>query len=238
MSENTVAPGSSWHAGPRAGFDLETTGRNPHTALIVTASLVLVDESGTPRAHAEWLLDPGIDIPEEAAAVHGVSTERAKAEGMDAVTGILQIAETLQDMMDQHIPIVAYNGVYDFTVLAAELARHALPPLNISGVVDPFVIDKQVDTYRKGQRTLSHVCEHYGVVLEDAHTSAADSLAAVGVADALAQKFPQLQMPLDQLHQRQIEWKAAQSKSFQDYLRRTKDPQATVSPDWPVETRS
>lgn len=225
----------SWHRLTRVGFDLETTGRDPHQARIVTASLVLVDDAGTARADAEWLLNPGVEIPAEAAAVHGVTTERARAEGMDARTGVEEIADTLRDFMEQGLPVVAYNGVYDFTVLAAELARHGLDPMEVTGVIDPFVIDKKVDTYRKGQRTLTHVCEHYGVTLDDAHTSAADCLAAVGVADALAVKYPKLQMPLAQLHALQVQWKAEQSASFQGYLRRSKDPQAVISSAWPVE---
>ena len=76
----------------------------------------------------------------------------------------------------------------------------------------------------------------YGVELLDAHTSAADSLAAVGVADALARKYPQLQVPLAELHGLQVTWKAEQSASFQEYLRR-KDPAAVVNGDWPVQGR-
>lgn len=241
LTENKPVPlifvnNNSWHQGPRAGFDLETTGKNPHTARIVTASLVFVDESGASRAHSEWLINPGVDIPEEAAAVHGISTEQAQSQGMDAATGVEQVGETLKDVMAAGIPVVAYNGVYDFTVLTAELARHGLAGMNVSGVIDPLVLDKQMDKYRKGQRTLSAACEFYQVELDNAHTSAADAMAAVGVADALAQKYPKLQVPLEQIHTQQVKWKAEQSASFQDYLRRTKDPQAVVNGEWPVES--
>src|SRR5699024_4019489 len=64
-------PDKPWHTGSMVGFDLETTGKNPHEARIVTASIVLLDPQGRTRAHAEWLLDPGVEIPAEAAAVHG-----------------------------------------------------------------------------------------------------------------------------------------------------------------------
>mgnify|MGYP003298540203 CR=1 FL=1 len=39
LEESSEAPdgGSAWTEGPRASFDLETTGRDPHTARIVTA---------------------------------------------------------------------------------------------------------------------------------------------------------------------------------------------------------
>lgn len=233
----TVPPGQDdgpWHERLRAGFDLETTGRDPHTARIVTASLVLVDPAGQPAASYEWLVDPGVPIPAEAAAVHGVTTEKAQAEGMPAPVAVAEIGETLRDLFTTGIPVIAFNAVYDFTVMDRELVRHGLPPLSPVPVVDPYVIDKQVDRFRKGKRTLTDVSVHYGVPLLDAHTSAADSLAAVGVADALARRYPQVQVALEQLHQEQIRWKAEQSASFQEYLRR-KDPAAVVNGEWPVQ---
>lgn len=231
-------PDEPWHSGPLAGFDLETTGRNPHEARVVTASIVLLDPDGEPRANAEWLLNPGVDIPEEAAAVHGISTEHARTHGMDAVQGLTEILNTLRDFMHHRVPIVAYNGVYDFTVLTAEIARHGLTELPVVGVVDPFVLDKHIDTYRKGKRTLEVVSEHYGVTLDDAHTSQADSIAAAQVAQAMVAKFPgKLDVPLEKVFSQQIRWKADQSASFEQYLRR-KNPEATVSRDWPVEKLS
>ena len=45
-------------------------------------------------------------------------------------------------------------------------------------VIDPFVIDKHIDPYRKGKRTLTAVCEHHGVKQTDAHDATGDDLAA------------------------------------------------------------
>jgi DNA polymerase III subunit epsilon len=231
-----AAQPTPWHEQIRVGFDLETTGRDPETALVVTASLVVVDPHGNLAANYEWLVDPGVPIPPEAAAVHGVTTERARAEGLPADVGIVEIADTLRDFFDAGIPVIAFNACYDFTVMDRELARRGLEPLPNRWIIDPYVIDKQVDRYRRGKRTLTDVCSLYEVQLLDAHTSAADSLAAVGVADCLARKYPQLQVPLETLHAQQVAWKAEQSASFQDYLRR-KDPVAVVNGDWPVIAR-
>ena len=230
-------PDDPWHTGSMVGFDLETTGPNPHEARIVTASIVLMDPDGQMRANAEWLIDPGVEIPAEAAAVHGVSTEHSQSHGMDATQGLTEIVATLQDFMHHRVPVVAYNGVYDFTVLANELARRNMEKLPVVGIIDPFVLDKYADTYRKGKRTLTAACEHYEVVLENAHTSQADSIAAVQVCKAIATKFPdKFNMPLEQLFNQQIRWKSDQAASFEQYLRR-KNPDATVSRDWPVEQR-
>lgn len=228
-------PQEPWHIGSLVGFDLETTGKNPHEARIVTASIVLVDPSGQMRANAEWLINPGVEIPAEAAAVHGVTTEQAQQHGMDATHGLLEIVATLHDFMHHRVPIVAYNGVYDFTVLASELARRNQDDLAVAGVIDPYILDKHADTYRKGKRTLEAVSQHYGVTLDQAHTSQADSLAAVQVAQALVRKFPdKFNVPLETIFNQQIRWKADQAASFEQFLRR-KNPEATVSRDWPVE---
>ena len=57
----------SWIHGPRATFDLETTGVDVETARIVTASLLLLNPDGSVRRAGEWLADPGVEIPEAAA---------------------------------------------------------------------------------------------------------------------------------------------------------------------------
>ena len=69
----------SWHRGPMALFDCESTGVDPHRDRIVTAAIVEVTPGADrPSRSSTWLLDPGIDIPAPAAAVHGVTTEHAR----------------------------------------------------------------------------------------------------------------------------------------------------------------
>src|SRR5690625_8025100 len=88
-------PTEPWHTGTLVGFDLETTGRNPHTARIVTASIVLLDPEGNLRANVEWLVDPEVEIPAVAAAVHRVTPQHARAQGMAAILGGSGIDATL-----------------------------------------------------------------------------------------------------------------------------------------------
>jgi DNA polymerase-3 subunit epsilon len=63
-----------------AAFDIETTGIDCESDRIVTAAVTLAGGGRPLESHA-WLVDPGIEIPAGATAVHGVSTERARAEG-------------------------------------------------------------------------------------------------------------------------------------------------------------
>ena len=236
-----AAPGNanaaaSWTTAERAAFDLETTGRDPQQARIVTASVVLVDATGTVTREWEWLADPGIEILEEAAAVHGVTTERARAEGRPAAEVTAQLHDVLSGLWRAGIPVLAFNAAYDLTVLARESERHGLPAPVPMPVLDPFVLNKQVHRYRRGKRTLGALCEEYGVVLDAAHTSAADALATERLATALTERFAELERPATELHERQIGWAAEQAASLQEYFRR-RDPEAVVNGTWPVHPR-
>lgn len=224
---------SSWNTLPRAAFDLETTGRNSRSARIVTASVTVVDDDGGIIKELEWLADPGVEIPLEASEIHGITTEKARAEGRPAADVTREVAAALQELFDGGVPVIAFNASYDFTVLAAESARYGVPQLSRFPVLDPYVMNKQVDRYRKGKRTLTALCEEYGVNLDNAHTSAADALATLRVLDAMAGKFPKLQMPASKLHHLQVDWAAAQASDFQSYLRKTK-PTAVIEGNWPV----
>ena len=224
---------STWNSLPRAAFDLETTGRNSRSARIVTASVTVVDTSGEVIKEHEWLADPGVEIPTEASDVHGITTEQARRDGRPAAEVTRELAAVLQKLFDADVPVIAFNASYDFTVLAAESARHGVPQLSRFPVLDPYIMNKQVDRYRKGKRTLTALCEEYGVGLDNAHTSAADALATLRMLDAMAGKFPKLRMPAGNLHQLQIEWASAQAADFQSYLRKSK-PAAVIEGDWPV----
>ncbi len=94
--------------------------------------------------------------------------------------------------------------------------RLGLPELVTGTVVDPYVIDREMDRYRKGRRTLGAVCEHYGIALEDAHEAEADALAAAHLARTLAQQFPNLRALDIMTHQ--ADWHAERQRDFADYL--------------------
>ena len=226
---------NSWHELPHAAFDLETTGRDPHTARIVTASVILVNGHGDVLQHHEWLSAVEEDIPAEAAAIHGVSTDQARAEGRPAPEVTAEIAGVLGGFFAAGIPVLAFNASYDFTVLNRECERFGLSAPVPAPVIDPYILDKQVDRYRRGKRTLTALTEHYGVGFENAHTSAADVMATIGVARAMAGRYPVLHGDAVELHRAQIGWAGAQAASFQDYLRR-KDPAAVVDGAWPARS--
>lgn len=217
-------------------FDTETTGIAPETTRIVTANVSRIDAAGEVIEARDWLINPGIEIPAAATEVHGISTERARAEGADASTSVSEILETIRAYLDSGIPVVVYNAAYDFTILDREAKRYQLSALDSPApIVDPLIIDRKVDRYRKGKRSLDVTAEFYGVALTDAHTAAADALAAGRVAQAIARKHAAaLSMSALELHAAQVSWAAEQAASFADYLARQGKKAYPGDGVWPV----
>ncbi len=219
-------------------FDLETTGIDVARDRIVTAYVGVLDASGAVRDAHDWLADPGVRIPDAAAAVHGVTTARARAEGRPAAEVVAEVTAALRALFDAGIPVVAYNAPFDFSLLAHEAARHGVASIADPGpVIDPLVIDKACDRFRRGRRTLTAVAAHYAVTLDDAHEACADAVAAGRVALALAQRFPDaLPATAGELHTQQIGWARDQAASLTEYFVKIGriDPAEQLDGSWPI----
>jgi DNA polymerase-3 subunit epsilon len=216
-------------------FDLETTGIDTATARIVTAHVGLIDEQGAVVERKDWIVDPGVPIPEGAAAVHGITDARAQRFGRPPSEVVAEILAAIRSLFSRGFPLVVYNAPYDLTLLAAEAERHRLWPLEVTApVVDPFVLDKQLDRFRKGKRTLTAAAAVYGVDLADAHDAGADAIAAGRVAQAIARRHADdLGLTAQELHEAQVGWCADQAERFQAYMREKRDPDFTTSGSWP-----
>jgi DNA polymerase-3 subunit epsilon len=217
-------------------FDLETTGIDVETSRIVSAAVAVLDADGGVVERWDWLADPGVEIPEQASAVHGITTERARADGRPAPEVIAEIIATLTGLFDRGMAVTIYNAPYDLSLLHFEALRYDLEPLTEPApIIDPLVLDRVVDKYRKGKRTLEAAALVYGVDLTDAHDAGADAVAAGRVAQAMARKNPeQLAVESSLLHSQQVAWCAEQSADFQSYMRRTHNPDFTSSGLWPL----
>lgn len=232
----------------RIGWDTETTAPDPLEARIVTAALV-VRGGGRDDRLMSYLINPGIPIPPETTEVHGIDDAKAQAEGADPKQALDEIADHLAAAIRYGMPLVAFNTAYDWTVLNCDLARHGLAPMTdrLDGatptLVDPHVIDKQVDKYVKGtgMRKLKPTAERYGVELTDWHTAEADALAALLIAEAQFAKYPRLNdLGPQQLFAAQKAWRAEQQAGLQKWFR-TKaspeqggDPNKVIDGSWPL----
>ncbi|MBA2952150.1 hypothetical protein GON03_19220 [Nocardioides sp. MAH-18] len=165
---------AKWHAQPVGAFDTETTGQDPATARIVTAAVVHM-QTGTRPQPLRWLVDPGIDVPAEAAEVHGYTNDRiaqllaehgGKPGGalrflptgavrpIPAETAIFEIAMQLGGLIAREQAVIVHNAPYDLTLLEHEARRYDVDPLShrpfgLRGVVDPMVVEKAFDQWRK-----------------------------------------------------------------------------------------
>lgn len=219
-----------------AVFDLETTGLDLQTSRIVTAAVAVLDANGEAIEIHEWLVNPGIEIPEAAANVHGITTEMAQANGVEPAPAIAEIVAIL-DKLGQEMPLVAFNAPYDFTILKSEAERYGISPLDPKAVVDPLVLDRQMVKFRsgKGSRNLTALCRDYEVELLDAHNSTADAIAAGRLAQRQASKFPQLNVEISELHASQVIWSDEQSLDFEKWFKQQDRPDYRAVLGWPIK---
>lgn len=223
-----------------AVFDTETTGLDLQQSRIVTAALHLVDSSGNVlEGGKDWLINPGIPIPPEASRVHKVF-DADVVDAQESKSAIAEILGAIQELFNRGIPVVAYNAPYDFTILHYEAKRYGLEPVSFGHVIDPLVIDKTVDKYRKGKRTLESVAERYSVRLDNAHTAKDDAIAAGQVGFAVlryffAQEKPVVPFPssLQELHDAQAKWADQIEESYSQWRKQDR-PDYIPQFGWPV----
>lgn len=231
----------SWIDGPMLGFDTETTGVSTATDRIVTAAVIR--REGDQVDVREWLIDPGVEIPERATEVHGITTEKARAEGAQPADALEEIATALADALGAGIPVVGFNVQYDLSILETELTRHGLRtlaqrlPQGIRPIIDPLVLDRHLDKYRKGKRKLIDMCGTYRVqvVADDLHAADADVLATLDLVPAIAERYPALGgVALQDLHDQQADAHRACANRFRAWLVSKGTTDDLPSPEWPV----
>lgn len=233
----------NWTEAPWLGFDTETTGVDVARDRLVSAALVLRPggmDASAPDRERTWLADPGVEIPGAATEVHGISTERAREEGRPVVDVLDEVATTLVDHWRQGNPVVAFNASYDISLVNNELRRHGLGSFEErlgtgpAPVVDPLVLDRALDRYRRGKKTLAAMAPVYGVELsEDAHTAEVDVAMTLDVLAAMARRFPRIAaMDGAELHAFEVDAHRTWAVDFEKWLR-SKGRDAHISPHWP-----
>ncbi len=216
-----MATSAPWHDRDLLAFDLETTGIDRFEDVPVSYALVTVCDGQVLDEDAS-LVDPARAIPPQASAVHGITTERARREGMSLGTAVRRIADALLEASGRGVPVVGMKLDYDLTMLDScyrrETGRGLLEEGFCGPVLDALVMDRHVDRYRRGKRTLADLCAHYGVVIEHAHDASADAKAAAGVVRALCERYPELRaLSPGELHVAQQGWHREWTVSFTEW---------------------
>lgn len=170
---------------PLVFFDIESTGLNIATDRIVEISIVKVSPT-TPGAPNDVevktrRINPGMPIPPEAQAVHGITDDDVKD-----CPKFAQIAKSLAQML-QGCDIAGYNSNrFDIPLLAEEFLR--------AGVDYDFhkrnLVDVQNIFHKKEQRTLKAAYKFYcGENLDNAHSAEADTMATYRVLEAQLDRY-------------------------------------------------
>lgn len=191
-----LAPGFDgrvrWAEQRLAIIDFETTGLSAETDRVVEVGVSTFD-AGRLTLIKNWLINPGIPIPEESRAIHNITDEE-----LANAPPFRDVAIELAEILRGHIP-VAYNAAFDRGFLQAELGRLAgvmlepLPPAFLPDVVwiDPLVWVRELFPEEKSRR-LSDISARLGIALENAHRAGSDAEAAGRVLLALTERMPSL----------------------------------------------
>ena len=177
---------------PLVVFDIEATGLNKRTDRIVAIALVRYEPLGTAE-HFHYLLNPGVPIPEEATAIHGITD----ADVRDAPT-FAELAATLE----RHFAgadLAGYNILgYDIQILTEEFAR-ANRPFSVEG---RRVLDAQRIFFRNEPRDLAAALRYYCGETHDSHHDAlGDVLATIRVLDGQFRKYAELPAGMEALNE-------------------------------------
>ncbi|MEV5969397.1 hypothetical protein [Streptomyces sp. NPDC051921] len=145
------------------------------------------------------------------------------ARPADPAQALDELATLVTDHLSSKELLVVWFAPYVLTMLHAELVRHELVPLTerlpagVAPLCDPLVLDRHVDRYRPGTRSLRAVAEWYGVPLARPGDPGADAEAALLVAQAVAACHPPLaKLSRPALHTEQILWYAEQTSRHPD----------------------
>lgn len=175
---------------PIVFFDLETTGVDASKDRIVEVSMIKIMPDGEEICKTRKL-NPGMHIPEEATAIHGITDEDVK----DCPT-FAQVAKSLAQFL-QGCDFGGFNSNrFDLPLLVEEFMR--------AGVEVDFkrrrFIDVQNIFHKKEQRTLVAAYKFYcDKDLTDAHSAEADTRATYEVLQAQLDRYPDLENDVDAL---------------------------------------
>jgi DNA polymerase-3 subunit epsilon len=235
---------TTWADGPMLALDFEATGVDVENDRIVTATAVRLGPTREPVV-SSWMIAPDIDIPAEATAIHGITTEYAREHGRPAADVLPEVRDAVLSAWAAKAVLVGHNVVFDLSLLDRESRRWLDTPFGVVGpVADSLCLDRATDRYRRGSRKLEAVAAHHQVAHNGAHDDLEDALASARICWRIARAFPEVgAMSPRQLwrHQRVAyrEW----ADHFQDYKRQqARDAGQTVAEieaitipgDWPL----
>lgn len=176
---------------PLVFFDLETTGLDMKNDRIIELAFIKWTPHGD-VLERERRFNPGMPIPPEATAVHGISDADVEHE-----VPFCRTAKSLVDMLEG-CDLAGFNvRRFDIPMLVYEFERCGVD-FSMDG---RRVVDMQNIFHREERRDLSAAARFYlGREHEEAHTALGDIRTSAGVLAAQLERYPHLPRELDGLH--------------------------------------
>ncbi len=169
---------------PLVFFDLETTGINIAKDRIVEISILKVFPNGNKESKT-WLVNPEIEIPKEASAIHGITNEQVVTEPT-----FKELAAKVSELI-AGCDLAGFNSNrFDIPLLAEEMLRAGVD----FDMKDRVAVDVQVIFHKKEQRTLGAAYKFYcDKDLENAHSAEADTNATYEILKAQLDRYDDLE---------------------------------------------
>ena len=169
-------------------LDCESSGVDAYNDRIVQITLRRVDDDGSESEVFSSLVNPGIPIPADSTAIHGIHDEDvAEAPTFE------QIHEDVERLVDDAV-LIGYNSrSFDVPLIHAELLRAGRPgfPLDEHGGIDVQEIDLYKVWLQKERRDLTTAAKRFAGIdhTDDAHDSAADVAVLEGIMAGMRGEF-------------------------------------------------
>jgi DNA polymerase-3 subunit epsilon len=137
-------------------LDTETTGLDPYQGhrLIEIACVEIVNRIPSGQTFHRYI-NPQRDVPAEAFAIHGLSTEFLKDKPLFAEIAA-EFAAFIGDA-----PLVIHNAAFDIGFINAELERAGHPLVSRDRLVDTLLLARR--KYPGGQNRLDDLCSRFGI---------------------------------------------------------------------------
>lgn len=177
---------------PLVFFDIESTGTSPKADRIVEIALIRM-RPGSARVARSFRVNPGIPIPPEVTAIHGIRD--ADVKDCPPFRGIAADLLSLLEDAD----LAGFNIVrFDVPMLVEEFLR-----CDIEFDIDNRrIIDVQRVFHRREPRNLSAALAFYCSELHlGAHGAMADADATVRVLEGQFKRYADLPADMDRLHE-------------------------------------
>lgn len=190
---------------PMVFFDLETTGINIAKDRIVEISILKVFPNGNKESKT-WLVNPEIEIPKEASAIHGITNEQVVSEPT-----FKELASQVSELI-AGCDLAGFNSNrFDIPLLAEEMLRAGVD----FDMNDRVAVDVQVIFHKKEQRTLGAAYKFYcDKDLENAHSAEADTNATYEILKAQLDKYEDLENDVNFLNSYSAHKKRADFAGF------------------------